>query len=237
MNVIDTGDFCPEAVIVGGGDYPRHPLPLRMLHAARYVVCCDGATFAYTEHEGCRPWRVVGDGDSLSIDYKTLNADIVRIVREQEDNDQTKAVRYCLQHGLRRIALVGATGGREDHTLGNISLCLEYMHWGLDVRIYTDHGVFVPCNGDVTCRMRVPRDYKMPDYDGNGSVTEACEDPSRSKSQQLSVFNFSAHDMSAVGLKYPLRDFTSWWQGTLNEATAETVSIHGDGDFMIYICY
>lgn len=35
------------------------------------------------------------------------------------------------------------TGKREDHTLGNISLLLYYLQEGIDVRAYTDYGVFI----------------------------------------------------------------------------------------------
>ena len=59
---------------------------------------------------------------------------------DQETNDQTKAVNYLMEKGFRRIAIVGATGRREDHTLGNISLLMEYMRMGQKYVMYTDYG-------------------------------------------------------------------------------------------------
>lgn len=41
----------------------------------------------------------------------------------------------------------------------------------------------------------------------------------------------------AVGLRYPIRDFTSWWQGTLNEATSPTVAIRAEGSYLVFINY
>ena len=45
-------------------------------------------------------------------------------VTEQETNDLNKAFRYCLANGWTDIVILGATGKREDHTLGNIGLLM-----------------------------------------------------------------------------------------------------------------
>ena len=113
----------PEAVVVGGGDFPSHEIPLSILHNTPNVVCCDGAADEYLAH-GLTPWRIVGDGDSLSNEAKSMFANIIRINPDQETNDQTKAIEYLAQKGVKDIAIVAATGRREDHTLGNISMLL-----------------------------------------------------------------------------------------------------------------
>jgi thiamine pyrophosphokinase len=38
-------------------------------------------------------------------------------------------------------------------------------------------------------------------------------------------------------LKYPLYDFTAWWQGTLNEAVEPQVTFRGEGDYLLFIAY
>jgi len=42
--------------------------------------------------------------------------------------------------------IVGATGKREDHTLGNISLLADYMKTAKVVMV-TDYGIFTPMQG------------------------------------------------------------------------------------------
>ena len=111
--------YIPEAVILANGEYPTHPLPLRMLEEAKFVVCCDGAANEYISR-GHTPDVIIGDGDSLSPEYKELFAPIIHRIADQETNDQTKAVLFLQKKGYRKIAIVGATGKREDHTLGNI---------------------------------------------------------------------------------------------------------------------
>ena len=199
-----------EAVIVAGGDYPTSEQALQVLHNAPYVVCCDGAADRYIA-AGKVPDAIVGDGDSISAYNRTKYATLLHIVAEQETNDQTKAVRFLLEQGKRRIAIVGATGRREDHTIGNISLLIEYARAGAQVRSFTDHGVFIPCNGDTTLKCR--------------------------KGQQVSIFAITAKNLSAEGLLYPIYDFTNWWQGTLNECTGEQFTIHAKGEFLLFINY
>lgn len=197
-----------EAVVVAGGDYPTAPQPLEVLHNAPFVVCCDGAADRYIA-TGHVPDAIVGDGDSISAYNRTKYASRMHIVAEQETNDQTKAVNFLLGKGMRHIAIVGATGRREDHTIGNISLLIEYARAGAQVRSFTDHGVFIPCNGDTTLKCR--------------------------KGQQVSIFSITAKNLSAEGLLYPIYDFTNWWQGTLNECTGEEFTIHAEGEYLLFV--
>ena len=200
--------YTPEAVILANGEYPTHPLPLRMLEEAKFVVCCDGAANEYISR-GHTPDVIVGDGDSLSTEYHKRFSPIIHQIPDQETNDQTKAVNFLLAKGKRRIAIIGATGKREDHTLGNISLLIDYLRAGADVRTYTDYGIFIPCRSTRT----------FPSHPG----------------QQVSIINFTAHGLHGKGLVYPLSDFTNWWQGTLNECTSTEFTIEAEGEYLVFV--
>lgn len=200
--------FNIDAVILAAGDYPTSPIPLQVLSEAPYVVCCDGAANEYIAR-GHMPHVIIGDGDSLSPKYRELYASLVHHNPDQETNDQTKAVQYLHAHGMRRIAIVGATGKREDHTIGNIALLMEYMRMGLEVRSYTDYGVFIPCQG---------------------MHTFSCH-----PGQSVSIFNFTAKNLKASGLAYPLYDFTTWWQGTLNRCVDTSLTIEAEGEYLVFL--
>ncbi|MFV0585593.1 thiamine diphosphokinase [Bacteroides reticulotermitis] len=202
--------YIPEAVILAKGEYPSLPLPLQLLEEARYVVCCDGAANEYISR-GRTPDVIIGDGDSLSPENRVKYADLIQHIPDQETNDQTKAVHYLQKKGVRNIAIVGATGKREDHTLGNISLLIDYMRSGIEVRMFTDYGVFIPIQHTQTFASQV--------------------------GQQVSIFNFNAKGLRGEGLFYPLSDFNNWWQGTLNEATANEFTIHCTGEYLIFLTY
>lgn len=199
-----------DAVIVANGDYPTAHRALQILEQGRLIVCCDGGADTYIEKGGV-PDIIIGDGDSLSEANRARFAEIIRYEADQQTNDQTKAVQYLLNKGLHRIAIVAATGKRDDHTLGNIALLAEYLRWGAEVRSYTDYGVFIPCRGTTTLQCK-PR-------------------------AQVSIFNISAHNLRAEGLAYPLYDFTALWQGTLNEATSDRFTIHAEGEYIVYVTY
>ena len=118
-------------------------------------------------------------------------------------------VHFLQKKGFRRIAIVGATGKREDHTLGNISLLIDYMKDGIEVRTITDYGMFIPAKDTQT----------FASHPG----------------QQVSIFNFGAKGLQGEGLVYPLSDFTNWWQGTLNEATANEFTVHCTGEYLVFL--
>lgn len=199
-----------DAVILANGDYPSSPLPLKLLKEAPYVVCCDGGADAYIAN-GHLPDAIIGDGDSLSEANRLRYASLLHHNPDQETNDQTKAVQFLLSQGKHRIAIVGATGKREDHTIGNISLLMEYNRMGATVRSYTDYGIFIPCKD--TC-------------------TFECK-----KGQQVSIFNFSAKGLKSKGLAYPIYDFATWWQGTLNRCTGSSFTIEAEGEYLVFINY
>ena len=200
-----------DAVILCDGDYPSHPIPLSILKHAPYLVCCDGAGMHYIQHGGM-PNAIVGDGDSLPTDFKQRYADILHQVSEQEDNDQTKATRFCIAHGFRRIAYLGSTGKREDHTLGNISLMMRYMKtFHLDVTMITDHGYFTPASGTQTfCSFA---------------------------RQQISIYNFGCQHLTSTGLKWKAYAYQELWQGALNEAIGEEFTLAGDGDYLLFCTF
>lgn len=202
--------YQPDAIILANGEYPTHCLPLQLLAEAPYVVCCDGAANTYISR-GNIPDVIIGDGDSLSYENKLRFKNILHHVADQETNDQTKAVQFLSSRGLEKIIILGATGKREDHTIGNISLLIDYLQAGVTVRTVTDYGIFIPAEGDQTF--------------------------SSSPGQQISIFNFGAKEMRGNGLVYPLSDFTSWWQGTLNEAIGEEFSIQCKGRYLVFITH
>lgn len=199
-----------DAVILANGEYPTHATPLLLLREASYLACCDGAANTCVAN-GLIPHVIVGDGDSLSDEVRNRFADRLHRISEQETNDLTKTVTYLRSIGKHYIAIVGATGLREDHTLGNISLLMEYMRMGVNVAMYTDHGMFIPCSGkqQIECR----------------------------EGQQLSIFNFGAKHFVSDGLRYPIYDFTNWWQGTLNECIKKVITIEADGDYLLFLNY
>lgn len=200
----------PETIILADGDFPVHPLVVALLDACPYVVCCDGAANRYIR-SGRMPVAIVGDGDSLLPEVREQYGSLIHSEAEQDTNDLSKAFRFCLSQGRRDILILGATGKREDHTLGNISLLMDYMDLAT-VSMLTNYGVFTPVKGNA----------EFQSYPG----------------EQVSVFNMGGcTSLSARGLIYPLSVFTNWWQGTLNEAAGGNFTILTDGKILVFRTY
>ncbi len=203
--------YKPDAVIFGCGDFPTHKVPMSILAHAKYLCCCDGAAAKFVSM-GVIPDAIVGDGDSLPQQFKDKYHNILHLVEEQEDNDQTKATRFCMNLGLKDIAYLGATGRREDHTIGNISLLGRYMSdFGLYPVMLTDFGYFVPSQG-IRAFASFPR-------------------------QQVSIFNLTCSKLESEGLKWQSYAYKQLWQGTLNEATGNIFTLKTDGNYIVYMTY
>jgi thiamine pyrophosphokinase len=101
--------FKSDAVIIDNGEYPTHSIPLQWISDAKFTVCCDGAADTYLK-QGKVPDVIIGDGDSISQENAELYRDIIHHVKDQETNDQTKAVNYLLSLDKHNIVIVAATG-------------------------------------------------------------------------------------------------------------------------------
>lgn len=200
----------PQTVILADGSFPEHPVPLMHLKKAERIICCDGS--ARSLHEaGMEPEAIVGDLDSIDPMIAGLYSDRLFRDSEQETNDLTKTVRWCINNRYDNIVIVGATGKREDHTVGNISLLAEYAR-EVTVVMVTDTGTFTP----------LLKTGIIKTFPG----------------QQISVFSVDpGTEISTAGLKYELSGLRlgNWWRGTLNEAIGDSVEIRFDGGpVMVY---
>jgi thiamine pyrophosphokinase len=194
-----------STVILANGVFPTHPTPRAALRTAQRIVCCDGAVRQLLAATGQTPAAIVGDLDSLPTELQTRFHDIVHRDTSQDDNDLAKAFRFCLSQNWRQIVILGATGLREDHTLGNLGWLVDFALQA-DVTLLTDTGVFTA----------VHQGNQLPCHPG----------------QQVSFFTLNGQTtLNAHGLRYPVNQLrpTRWWQATLNEACGTQFEIHAAG--------
>ncbi|MFA5713401.1 MAG: thiamine diphosphokinase [Bacteroidales bacterium] len=191
-----------EVVIVANGQYPTHPIPLGRLQKCDAIVCCDGAAQKVVD-SSLSPYAIVGDLDSLPMELIKENRTKIYHDPSQEYNDLTKAFNFSLSLRPQKITIVGATGLREDHTLGNISLLLEYsIESRAKVEMLTDSGIFEVILESGT----------FPSVEG----------------MQISFFSMNSRQrVLSKGLKYPLDGtiFDNLWRATLNECRGKSYRI------------
>ena len=197
-------------VILCNGEFPRKAYPLYLVENADAVVCCDGAAVKYLRRFGERkmPEAVIGDMDSLPRRWREKLAPIVVHVEEQDDNDMTKAMRYVLERhpDVTDIHILGATGLREDHTVGNLGLLMEYTRM-FDLR-------------DIRVEM-------VSDYSTAFAITDSCE-LHVGKGRRVSLFSpDNTLTIKSEGLQWPTDAviFDNWWPATLNRAVDDVVKL------------
>ena len=203
-----------NVVIVCNGDFPRTEYPRYLLREADFIIVCDGALSKYLRNMKAvfskerLPDLVIGDMDSLSKSMQEKYKDLIVKVEEQDYNDQTKAFRWVMENlgEASLIRIVGATGQREDHTIGNMSLLMEYTRmFDLKDRIVemvTDHGTVFAATD--TFEMECGTGRKVSIFSPDNSLK-----------------------IKSSGLQWQTGEvvFDNWWKATLNRAVDDKVRL------------
>ncbi len=143
-------------------------------------------------------------------------------VEEQDDNDQTKAMCHILEHypEVDCIHILAATGKREDHTIGNLGLLMEYARrWP----VATGHDGESVMPGQTG----YPEVDMVSDYSTAFTVTDTC-DLILGKGRRISIFSpDNSLNIKSQGLVWPTDEvvFDNWWPATLNRTSEDLVHL------------
>ena len=183
-----------STIIVGNGEVPQGEIPMLFLQHARFIVCCDGALEKLLKI-GMKPDVVIGDCDSIFEDRRQQFKDIIIEDKDQECNDLQKALKYCLRQQFGPIAILGASGLRDDHQLANLSILNMYAE-RMDLIMVSNYGLFSFISEDTTF--------------------------ASTPGQEVSVFSF---DGQALFSFVHNRRFAQLWEGSLNKALGNSFTI------------
>jgi thiamine pyrophosphokinase len=185
-----------RALIIAGGELAEWPHPLAGLDPAApragcdYLVCADGGS-NHAYRLGLRPELIIGDLDSMTaptqawVETTGIATQVYQHELKQE-SDTELALLAALEAGASSIVILGALGGRLDHTLANLALLALPQLEERDVAIW-DRATEV--------RMLWPRRANRL----HGSLGDAVS---------LIPFASNASQIVTAGLRYPLRDET-----------------------------
>lgn len=202
------------AVIICAGDFPQKEYPKYLISTADYIICCDGAFQTWLKKAPSifgdlrLPNAIVGDMDSLSPSIQKKYSSIIVRIAEQDTNDQTKAFKYIMENykDVEYIHILGASGKREDHTIGNLSLLMEY------------------------CRMPIRDNIQIDivsDYSTAFAITDSCE-LHIGEGRTISIFSpDNSLNICSEGLVWPTDSvvFDNWWKATLNKTSSDIVKL------------
>ena len=194
-----------RTVILAAGDFPKTGgAAWKLLVAAKRIVACDSAADAYRRR--FRKWPTVIIGDLDSVRARSVPCRVIYDA-DQDTNDLEKALAYCAKQGWRKPVIVGATGKREDHTLGNVFRALDY-----GCEIVTDCGRFIPVCGQAILKVK-----------RGAAVSIFAPDPKTR--------------MTSRGLEWPLDEvrFRNLYCATLNRATGTRIVLTSIHPVTVYI--
>lgn len=184
------------------------------------LIAADrGMDFFYRNHR--EPDLIIGDFDS--VDSKSLqyfkgqtSVRIVELSPMKDDTDTEAAIRYAISVGAEKITILGATGCRLDHVLGNVELLGIGLGVGVAIELV-----------DAKNRIRmIDRGIKLKRKEQHGTYVS------------LLPYTERVEHLTLKGFKYPLEDamlngFCTL--GVSNEIVAEEAEIVFDGGILLVI--
>ncbi len=201
--------------IIGAGE-PSLPLTLPP-RGEILVIAADGGYPLAVRLFGA-PDFAVGDFDSLG--YLPEGVKTVTHPREKDDTDMALAAELALANGASELVILGALGGRLDHTVANLQLLASLAARGVRTTLLGADGVAVTALVGGECA-RFPATARG----------------------TLSVFAFggAAHGVTISGAAYPLADATlvpTCPLGVSNEliGTAAKISLR-EGTLLLFYPY
>ena len=209
----DLTSLIDPIVVLANGEFPNHDIPLHELDIAGSIICCDGAVESLIDY-GKRPQAIVGDFDSIPQNIKENLVEILVHAPDQSENDLRKSLKWVEANGGEKVTILGASGKREDHLLGNVFSILQ-LDTQMDMVMITDYGIFYTV-------------HKSQKFEGiNG--------------QQVSLFSLDQSiKISTSGLKYPLKNegLPTLYGGTLNAMVDDQFSINiSHGQILVYCAF
>ena len=160
---------------------------------------------------GIVPDIVLGDYDSTGmrgrIDEMRQSGAYVEVYPAEKDFTDTEAAVMCaLRKGAEEIVILGATGGRLDHFLANLDLCLVPLRRGVKCTLADEHNELRLLDRGITL----------------------CADEAAGRYISLLPFTDLVSGVTLTGMKYPLLDaplVRGSSLGVSNEVTGETARI------------
>jgi len=138
-----------RCVILAAGEAPCPELMKSLVRDGDTIIAADGGARLAAGFGRC-PDIIIGDFDSLG-EHDLRSAEIVRLPVKKDDTDTMAAAKMAADMGFDDVLLLGAAGGRLDHTLGNFAVMAWLAARGIGVEMATDNEYVSMCSpGEYT---------------------------------------------------------------------------------------
>ena len=236
------------ALIVAAGaidDYEAHRAILAEAPAApRMIYCADGG-LRHMKPLGLEPDVILGDFDSAAAplleEYRLSGAASERYPAEKDYTDTELAVNRVAADGYSAALILGALGGRIDHTFTNIQLIYKYAVRGFRVALADSFGIAaVLMPGRAMTIDKLKPLTSLLGLQDNMPIADFAGAYAQTPKLSLLPIGGATRGVTTTGLKYPLQGadlepfYTSGVSNEFIECTA-TVEIR-EGALLVMIC-
>lgn len=179
-------------------------------YAPEYLIVADGG-MEYCRQKSLIPDCIVGDFDSVSKETLAYFHEFPQIIwkqfrPEKDETDTELAMTTAFEHGATELHILGATGSRLDHVIGNIQL--------LHKALIRDIPAYIVDRNNRICLM-----------DGE-KILRKCEQ--YGKYVSILPLTTTVEEITLTGFKYPLEKAVLYSDNTLgisNEIVEEEARI------------
>lgn len=210
-----------RGLIISGGNI-RDEFACEKIKTGGYdmIMAADsGMDFLYRNH--LTPDIIVGDFDSVDHDaldfFKEDNRiEFCRLNPEKDDTDTEYAIRDALSRGITQLTILGGTGSRIDHVLGNISLLGIGLEENVEIELVDEHNRVRMIDKPLSIR----------------------KDEQFGRFVSLIPYTGSVEHVTLTGFKYTLDDYTMGGFNSLgvsNEITEEVAHIEFSSGILLVI--
>lgn len=133
-----------KAVIISGGKAPSDILLKSEIEDSDIIICADsGADCLYSNK--IVPNYLIGDFDSINLEvleyFKNSSCEIIKYPSKKDFTDTFLAVEKAIQLNASEIVLLGCTGSRIDHFMGNINILNYCLNNNIKSTLKDDNNV------------------------------------------------------------------------------------------------
>lgn len=184
------------------------------------IIAADsGMDFLYRNH--LTPDVIVGDFDSGNADALDFFRENVRIEfcqlnSEKDDTDTEHAIRDAITRGMKKLTILGGTGNRIDHVLGNLQILGIGLQNDVEIELMDAHNRIRMIDKSI----RIRKKEQFGDY------------------VSLIPYSQEVEKVTLTGFKYNLEEYTMGGFCTLgisNEIVGEVAEIKFENGIMLVI--
>ena len=115
-----------RALIIANGEPPRRQRLQLLVKRVNVIICADGGANTALKM-GIMPDAIVGDLDSIHAEALVKFRRVPTYEeRDDETTDLEKAITWAVKSRYDHITVIGASGKRLDHTVGNLAVLPKF---------------------------------------------------------------------------------------------------------------